>query len=375
MLSQHQGSLVGPFMMSVTYECFDLILSPFKNFIESIDASETSELPTSNAPLSQEAKKTSLDNSLNHGTNHFKAPQSFGLAPIDHFIEATLIISDIKSYLDELIKKQEPFEFLKTDEDTGVLSVVCKTNMMNIKFKMSEDYKHVNMTLKHAENQTRADGKELEPTILKAIEQFFVIRVASPPFRNASVKSFMSLVSLPRGALVSMAKLIMLDICSNQNVAWNKFKELNFKWNVRLCTSVPPNTSPISSQLQIGQVAIHKSVNSKNDIIQLTRLLFFIKLDKISNTVNLVGSCEQSLPIPIIFEASKNEVSLCEQHNLHQNNPMSRANEKLSPAENQIKQLLYTFKQQNIAQKGKPDGVQYDQIFDAIKYLMQNLTM
>lgn len=91
---------------------------------------------------------------------------------------------------------------------------------------------------------------------LQVLEQFFEMKVASPPYRQASLSGFAKMLNVPPPVLKDLIQIMRLEL----------MPELahGLKWNVQFCLRVPPSASPI---VPVGTSAI---------VIVRSKILFFV---------------------------------------------------------------------------------------------------
>lgn len=75
------------------------------------------------------------------------------------------------------------------------------------------------------------------PDDLQIIEQFFELKVCSPPYRPQALSGFGKMLNVPPQVLKDFIQIIRLEL----------MPELaqGMKWNVQFCTRVPPSATPI----------------------------------------------------------------------------------------------------------------------------------
>jgi mediator of RNA polymerase II transcription subunit 14 len=96
---------------------------------------------------------------------------------------------------------------------------------------------------------------------LKMLEQFFELKVAAPPYRQAAMHSFIKLFSVPPPVLKDLIQIIRLELKPEQ------CKSMGLQWNVQLCMRASFTSFPI---IPLGTPGI---VNTKN------KLLIFVSFD------------------------------------------------------------------------------------------------
>jgi mediator of RNA polymerase II transcription subunit 14 len=91
---------------------------------------------------------------------------------------------------------------------------------------------------------------------LQILEQFFEMKVASPPYRVQSLSGFTKMLNVPAPILRDLIQIMKLEL----------MPELaqGLKWNVQFCLRVPPSASPI---VPVGTSAI---------VICRLKILFFV---------------------------------------------------------------------------------------------------
>jgi mediator of RNA polymerase II transcription subunit 14 len=90
---------------------------------------------------------------------------------------------------------------------------------------------------------------------LQMLEQFFELKVAAPPYRQAAMHSFIKLFSVPNPVLKDLIQIIRLELKPEQ------CKTMGLHWNVQLCMRASFTSFPI---IPIGTPGI---VNTKNKLL------------------------------------------------------------------------------------------------------------
>lgn len=91
---------------------------------------------------------------------------------------------------------------------------------------------------------------------LQILEQFFEVKVASPPYRVQSLTGFTKMLNVPPPVLKDLIQIMRLELMPELGQG--------LKWNVQFCLRVPPSASPI---VPVGTSAI---------VICRSKILFFV---------------------------------------------------------------------------------------------------
>lgn len=86
---------------------------------------------------------------------------------------------------------------------------------------------------------------------LQVMEQYFEMKVASPPYRQASLCSFLKMFNVPALVLKDIIQIVRLELKPEMG--------MNLKWSVQFCLRAPPS---ISVMVPVGTSSI-VSVRSK----------------------------------------------------------------------------------------------------------------
>jgi mediator of RNA polymerase II transcription subunit 14 len=129
----------------------------------------------------------------------------------------------------------------------------------SLQFRVSLDPNHF-QSLHLKINPTPEHQNIWSPEEIQLLENFFITKVVSPPFRPNGLAAFAKLVSLPTRIIKDCIQIIKLQLIPSivQQHGW--------RWSVQLCLTVPPSPMPI---LRAGTSAI---VTSQN------KILFYVSL-------------------------------------------------------------------------------------------------
>jgi len=131
---------------------------------------------------------------------------------------------------------------------------------------------------------------------LQMLEQFFELKVAAPPYRQAAMHSFIKLFSVPPPVLKDLIQIIRLELKPEQ------CRSMCLQWNVQLGMRASYTSFPI---IPLGTPGI---VNTKN------KLLIFLDLTRITDQP------VQQHPIvvlPIIYDIGNQVTQLVDRRDLN----------------------------------------------------------
>lgn len=97
---------------------------------------------------------------------------------------------------------------------------------------------------------------------LQILEQFFELKVAAPPYRQASMHSFIKIFSVPPPVLKDLVQIIRLELKPEQ------CKTMGLLWNVQLNMRASFTSLPI---IPLGTPGI---VYTKNKLLIFVRFIF-----------------------------------------------------------------------------------------------------
>ncbi|CAD7082039.1 unnamed protein product [Hermetia illucens] len=185
---------------------------------------------------------------------------------------------------------------------------------------------------------TLADGKQpyqYSPEELQIIEQFFDLKVASPPYRPNALHGFCRALNVPPQILKDFIQIMRLELMPDL--------VQGLKWTVQFCMRVPPSGAQI---VPVGNPAV---------LLFRSKILFFLQITRIPYH-GQDWKDSPSLVLPMIYDSSSNVTQLAE-----------RREQVQSPATNPVSAQLRQFSEYG-AQPGECS------LFPAVRDLLANLT-
>ena len=389
------GTISSDNAITLSHRMFDKLLQPVSQFMERVENLDGTQPPTivTESPgvgPASFADTPQTPSSLSRYHKNFVAPQSAKLSALDQFLEASMLYKTAREMVKNMAvstDNSQVFNVKHNDDSMHVLKFVAVPSKLGCEIQVNEKtQRSLNFKLVTQEEWEASAGsgdssvgiEPLKPFQGRALEEYFNTHVVAPPFRHHALQSFITLLSLPRDVLNSIIKLIMLDLASRNPNNRTYATELGLRFKLKLCMTIPPNHYTmhpnVTQTLQPGRPGILKHEQTTTGQPN-TRLLIFVQLDRIQSLMN-VGCNEQSFALPILYEIQNHRTQLYDQ--MQQNQAIRLPQDSvLQIAFQDSKSLLEQFNQQyqqNLRNNG--GGIIGEcTLFDAVKYLITNLTI
>ncbi|BFZ09810.1 hypothetical protein BsWGS_12849 [Bradybaena similaris] len=246
-------------------------------------------------------------------------------SPLERFFSCTIM----KKHISRLVNSEHTIQLVPTNEP----GVICfKVESLHFRLSLNSmtcQSLHMKIT-PTPEYQDKWSAEEVQ-----ILEKFFDLKVFCPPYKLNALTAMGRIISAPYRIVKDCIQIMKLELMPDRSM----------KWTVQWCLTIPPSLHFISP---VGVPAF----------VVRTKVIFMLQFTRIGLNV---GSGEQSIVVPLLYEMATNKLSRVDSKQPHVNTPAMQA----------VSTMLNRFAEHYQQQNHNNECA----ILPAVKELMNNLVL